>query len=121
MKRSPFFPNVAANHPTLVGVQGWQVANEFTTAEKEHQAVRERVGLFDWSTTGEFEVQGPDALALVQELIVNDASKMPIHRVLYTTILNEDGGRSVDYDAQYHPHPKGGLRCASRRPRRTEL
>lgn len=92
MKRSPFFPEIASLNPAFVGVQGWEVPNVFTTAEQEHQAVRERVGLLDWSTTGELEIQGPDALEVVQKLIVNDASTMPIGRVLYTTMLNEAGG-----------------------------
>jgi aminomethyltransferase len=96
MKRSPFFGDIVERHPALVGVQGWEVANEFVSAAEEHRAVRERVGLFDWSTTGEFEVQGPDALALVQKLIVNDASRMPINRVLYTSILGENGGMQSD-------------------------
>jgi aminomethyltransferase len=46
----------------------------------------------DWSSTGEFEVKGPDALAVVQRLIINDASTMPVNRVLYTSILDEGGG-----------------------------
>lgn len=92
MKRSPFFPDLAVHSPTFAGIQGWEVPNLFTTAEQEHIAVRERVGLLDWSTTGEFEIQGPDALSVVQKLIVNDASKMPVNRVLYTTMLNENGG-----------------------------
>lgn len=96
MKRSPFFPEFAAYDPTLVGIQGWEVPNAFVGAAQEHMAVRERVGLLDWSTTGEFEIQGPDALAVVQKLIVNDAAKMPVGRVLYTSILNEDGGMASD-------------------------
>jgi aminomethyltransferase len=96
MKRSPFFYDIVGQDPVLAVVQGWEVPNQFTTPEEEHRAVRERVGMFDWSTTGEFEVQGPDALALVQKLIVNDASQMPINRVLYTSILWEDGGIRSD-------------------------
>lgn len=91
MKRSPFFSEIAAHNPTFVNVQGWEVPNVFTTPEGEHTAVRERVGLLDWSTTGEFEIQGRDALEVVQNVIVNDASKMPVNRVLYTSMLNEDG------------------------------
>jgi len=96
MKRSPFFHEIASHNPTFVGVQGWEVPNVINTAEKEHQAVREKVGLLDWSTTGEFEIQGPDALDVVQKLIVNDASQMPVNRVLYTTMLNEDGDITSD-------------------------
>jgi aminomethyltransferase len=96
MKRSPCFCDIATREPVLVNVQGWEVPNQFTAPEEEHRAVRERVGLFDWSTTGEFEVQGPDALPLVQKIIVNDAATMPIYRVLYTSILDDDGGMRSD-------------------------
>lgn len=91
MKRSPFFPEFVPHEPTLVGIQGWEVPNVFTTPQQEHEAVRNAVGLLDWSTTGEFEIQGPDALDIVQKLIVNDASTMPVNRVLYTTMVNEEG------------------------------
>lgn len=92
MKRSPFFSEIASHSPSLVSVQGWEVPNAFTSVAEEHRSVRERVGLMDWSSTGEFEVRGPDALDVVQRLIVNDASTMPVNRVLYTTILDEGGG-----------------------------
>jgi aminomethyltransferase len=97
MKRSPFSSKIAEQRPSWAVVQGWKVPSEFTTAAEEHQAVRERVGLLDWSTTGEFEVQGPDALQVVQRVIVNDAARMPVNRVLYTSILNEDGGIMSDW------------------------
>jgi aminomethyltransferase len=41
---------------------------------------------------GEFFVQGPEALHLVQKLITNDASKLEIGQVLYTAMCYEDGG-----------------------------
>jgi aminomethyltransferase len=96
MKRSPFFCDIVAHKPVLVDVQGWEVPDRFIAPEEEHRAVRERVGLFDWSTTGEFEMHGPDALALVQKIIVNDASTMPLYRVLYTSILDDGGGMRSD-------------------------
>jgi aminomethyltransferase len=74
-----------------VGIQGWEVPNVFSTPKAEHEAVRTAVGLLDWSTTGEFEIQGPDALHVVQKLIVNDAARMPVNRVLYTTMVNDEG------------------------------
>jgi aminomethyltransferase len=96
MKRSPFFGEFAEHRPSFAAVQGWEVPNEFTTAGEEHRAVRERVGLLDWSTTGEFEIQGPDALAVVQRLIVNDASRMEVNRMLNTSILDNNGGITSD-------------------------
>jgi aminomethyltransferase len=122
MKRSPFFDEIAAHNPVLVGIQGWEVPNKFTALAEEHKAVRERVGLFDWSTTGEIEVQGPDALALVQKVIVNDASQMPVNRVLYTSILDEDGGIRSDITvyrlglAHYMLMTAWGSNAANERP-----
>jgi len=122
MKRSPFFCDIVAHKPTMVNVQGWEVPNQFTSPEEEHRAVRERVGLFDWSTTGEFEVQGPDALALVQKIIVNDASGMPVHRVLYTSILEQGGGMRSDItvyrlgESHYMLMTAWGSNAANERP-----
>jgi aminomethyltransferase len=91
MKRTPFYYQIVAAGATMQVVQGWQVAAEFTGERAEHLVVRERAGLFDWSSTGEIEIQGRDALALVQRVIVNDASKVPVGRVLYSTMCKPDG------------------------------
>ncbi len=91
MKRTPFYHQFVAAGATMQVVQGWEVAAEITGERAEHLAVRERAGLFDWSSTGEIEIQGRDALALVQRVIVNDAAQMPIGRVLYSTMCKPDG------------------------------
>ena len=52
MKRSPFFPEYEPYNPSLVGIQGWEVPNVFSTPQAEHEAVRTAVGLLDWSVTG---------------------------------------------------------------------
>lgn len=57
----------------------------------EHQAVRERVGLFDVSHMGELSVTGPGALAAVDALITNDLSKAADGQAVYTCCCNEAG------------------------------
>ena len=42
----------------------------------EHRAVRERVGVFDVSHMGEFEVTGPDRNAFVQQVTCNDVGAL---------------------------------------------
>ncbi len=91
MKRTPFYGQMVAAGASMAEVQGWEMPNEFAGARAEHLAVRQKVGLSDWSSTGEIEVAGPDALALVQRVIVNDAAAMPVGRVLYSTMCREDG------------------------------
>ncbi|MDR2447758.1 MAG: glycine cleavage system aminomethyltransferase GcvT [Treponema sp.] len=58
----------------------------------EHEAVRNRAGLFDVSHMGEFVVSGEDALDNLQRIATNDFSKMPIGRVRYTLMCNDKGG-----------------------------
>ncbi|MGA1434350.1 MAG: glycine cleavage system aminomethyltransferase GcvT, partial [Candidatus Kapaibacteriota bacterium] len=42
----------------------------------EHMTVRTNVGVFDVSHMGEVEVSGPQALDFVQQISINDASKL---------------------------------------------
>jgi aminomethyltransferase len=58
----------------------------------EHNAVRNRAGLFDVSHMGELVISGKDALQNIQYLVTNDFSKMKTGRVRYTLLCNEKGG-----------------------------
>lgn len=58
----------------------------------EHLAVRTRVGMFDVSHMGEFEIRGRQALDLVQYLTVNDASKLIPGKAQYSAMCTEKGG-----------------------------
>jgi aminomethyltransferase len=58
----------------------------------EHNVVRENVGVFDVSHMGEFEVSGNEALAFVQKVTTNDASKLEIGNVQYSAMCYDDGG-----------------------------
>lgn len=58
----------------------------------EHNVVREKVGVFDVSHMGEFEVSGKDALAFVQKITTNDASKLTIGAIQYSAMCYQDGG-----------------------------
>jgi aminomethyltransferase len=62
----------------------------------EHQAVRKFAGLFDVSHMGEIEVQGPQALDLVQYVTTNDASKLEYGQAQYSVMCREDGGAMDD-------------------------
>lgn len=58
----------------------------------EHHVVRKNVGVFDVSHMGEFEVRGKDALAFVQKITINDASKLTPGKVQYSAMCYEHGG-----------------------------
>lgn len=95
LKRTPLF-DVYKDQAKLVPFGGWEMPVQFSSIKEEHEAVRTRAGLFDVSHMGEVEVSGPDALALIQKLTTNDASKITIGQAQYSVMCYPDGGTVDD-------------------------
>src|SRR4249920_2431557 len=68
---------------------GWNMPIEYAGALKEHEAVRERVGLFDLTHLGKVELTGPGAMGLLQSVVTNDLAKAAVGEALYNLVLNE--------------------------------
>jgi aminomethyltransferase len=58
----------------------------------EHRAVRADCGAFDVSHMGELHVDGPTALAFLQEMLSNDLEKVGDGEAQYTLLTNVHGG-----------------------------
>ena len=58
---------------------------------RESRAARTGVGLFDASTLGKIDIQGPDAAAFLDRVYTNDWSDLAIGRCRYGLMLGEDG------------------------------
>jgi aminomethyltransferase len=58
---------------------------------EEHRAVRSKVGLFDVSHMGEFEIKGRGALEAVQRITTNDASRLGVGQVQYSVLTTPEG------------------------------
>ena len=53
--------------------------------------MRSAAGLFDVSHMGEIEIAGTDALAAVQHITSNDASKLAVNQAQYSALMTPDG------------------------------
>jgi methylglutamate dehydrogenase subunit C len=62
-----------------------------TTVNREVLAVRRGVGVCDVSTLGKIDIQGADALTLLERVYVNNWSNLPIGKARYGVMLREDG------------------------------
>lgn len=71
---------------------GFLMPVRYSSDIEEHMAVRNGVGVFDVSHMGEFKVEGPQALDLIQRITSNDASKLVDGQAQYTCLPNEQGG-----------------------------
>ena len=79
----------------MVDFGGWDMPVEYPCPGggliAEHMAVRTGVGLFDVSHMGEIQFRGPGALAAVQHITMNDASKLADGQAHYSALLTPQG------------------------------
>ena len=76
----------------MVPFAGFNMPVRYSSDIEEHNCVRERVGVFDVSHMGEFFVSGAGALALIQKVTSNDASKLVVGQAQYSCFPNDQGG-----------------------------
>ena len=75
----------------MVDFGGWDMPVQYAGLMAEHMAVRTGVGLFDVSHMGDIQLRGPNSLAAVQRLLMNDASKLQVGQAQYSAMLYPDG------------------------------
>ena len=76
----------------MVPFAGYKMPVQYEGVTAEHLTVRESVGVFDVSHMGEFLVSGENALALIQKVTSNDASKLAIGDAQYSCFPNTENG-----------------------------
>jgi aminomethyltransferase len=78
----------------MVEFSGWEMPVEYPFAGgimAEHNAVRTGVGIFDVSHMGDIRLAGPEALAAVQHISMNDASRLAVGQAQYSALLYPQG------------------------------
>jgi heterotetrameric sarcosine oxidase alpha subunit len=66
-------------------------ADWLQTVTREARAVREAVGICDVTTLGKIDLQGPDAVTLLERVYANGWRNLPVGRARYGLMLREDG------------------------------
>src|SRR6202158_4812712 len=80
----------------MVAFNGWDMPVESPASigcgiVAEHMAVRTGVGIFDVSHMGDIRLAGPEALAAVQHISMNDASRLAVGQAQYSALLYPQG------------------------------
>lgn len=91
-KHTAFFDIHKSLGAKIVEFAGFDMPVQYEGIIAEHLAVRNSVGVFDVSHMGEFFIKGKDALAFIQKVTTNDASKLTKGKVQYSAACYEDGG-----------------------------
>jgi aminomethyltransferase len=95
LKRTPLYHEHVAAGARMVPFGGWEMPVQYTGIIEEHRTTRRAVGLFDVSHMGEFEIEGPGALAALQHLTTNDVAALQVGQIQYS-VLCYDSGTIVD-------------------------
>ncbi len=91
-KRTPLHQIHVALGAKMVAYGGYDMPVSYPAGiAAEHRAVRERVGVFDVSHMGEFEVTGPDRNAFVQQITCNDVGALRPGQAQYSALLTDEG------------------------------
>jgi len=95
LKKTPLNATHRALKAKMVDFGGWDMPVEYPCPGggliAEHLAVRNSVGLFDVSHMGEIQFRGPGALAAVQRVTMNDASRLKDGQAHYSALLTPQG------------------------------
>lgn len=91
-KKTPFYDRHVKNNGKIVEFAGYLMPVQFEGIIPEHQAVRTSVGVFDVSHMGEVEIRGKDRTKFVNYITTNDASKLALNQIQYSTMLYPDAG-----------------------------
>ncbi len=80
------------NGGKMVDFAGWYLPVQFTGIVEEHMAIREKVGIFDVSHMGRYEIKGKFAKKVVELLVPRDIDSLVNMKCGYSFYLNENGG-----------------------------
>jgi aminomethyltransferase len=80
----------------MVDFNGWDMPVEYPASIgcgiiNEHLAVRTGVGIFDVSHMGDIRLAGPQALAAVEHISMNDAARLAVGQAQYSALLYPQG------------------------------
>src|SRR6476620_8608548 len=91
LRKTPLHARHCASNARMVPFGGWEMPVEYSGITAEHMAVRTRAGLFDVSHMGQIEIAGKDALAAVQHVSSNDASRLSVGQAHLSGLTTPQG------------------------------
>ncbi len=96
LKRTPLHEEHERAGARLVPFAGYEMPVQYEGVKAEHEAVRNRAGLFDVSHMGEVVFRGPDAEKAVQRLVTRDVGRLETGQAGYAAVCYESGGTVDD-------------------------
>lgn len=96
-RKTPLYEEHVKLGGKVVDYAGWMLPVQYEGLIAEHNAVRNKAGLFDVSHMGGIVIKGEDALAYLQYLLTNDIASIEDNEIIYTLMCYPDGGVVDDF------------------------
>jgi aminomethyltransferase len=96
LRRTALFEVHRAAGGRIVPFGGYEMPVQYAGILAEHDAVRNRAGLFDLSHMAQFELRGSDVPAWADALTINHVATMKPLQARYNVFTNERGGAHDD-------------------------
>src|SRR5208337_3986331 len=87
--KTPLFVWHQSHGGRIVEFGGWLMPVQYSTIADEHQAVRQRVGVFDISHMGRLTFDGPGVLAWLERVTTNHVAKLNLDQIQYSLMAND--------------------------------
>ena len=91
-KKTTLYETHTKLNAKMVPFAGYYMPIQYSGIVEEHLRVRKSVGMFDVSHMGEFRVKGANAEKFLNELTVNDVTKLTPGKAHYSMMLYPEGG-----------------------------
>ena len=91
-RKTPLYDRHLTLGGKIVSFADYLLPVQYSGVIKEHEAVREKAGLFDVSHMGEIQICGTGALSFLNKIFTNDFADMEDGMVRYTLLLCDSGG-----------------------------
>jgi aminomethyltransferase len=107
--RTPLFDQAVTLKARMTAFSGWEMPVQYVGIGPEHQAVRQKAGMFDISHMGKYALKGPQLVEQLQRLVPSDLSRLQPGEAQYTVLLTPEAGIIDDLIFYYQGHNADGL------------
>ncbi len=108
LTRTPLFSVAQEQKARFTSFGGWEMPVQFQGITREHEAVRNKAGMFDISHMGKFTLVGKNLISQLQQLVPSDFSRLQPGEAQYSVLLNPEGGIIDDIIFYYQGETSNG-------------
>jgi aminomethyltransferase len=96
-KKTPLYEEHRKLEAKITDFAGFEMPVSYSSIREEHEAVRERAGIFDVSHMGQFIIRGKQAGEWMDYVSSNAVHKLSVGQAQYSCLPNEQGGIVDDF------------------------